>query len=107
MEKLDNLDKKILSILSKNARIAFKDVAEACDVSRAAVHQRVPVPGNPEPQCLRRFLVIRIRPHAGSAVYRYIHIFLPLLSACIKSLPLYQSDAEIQMSPGRSLYYFE
>ena len=41
MEKLDNLDKKILSILSKNARIAFKDVAEACDVSRAAVHQRV------------------------------------------------------------------
>ena len=28
MEKIDNLDKKILSILSKNARIAFKDVVE-------------------------------------------------------------------------------
>lgn len=41
MEKVDNLDRKILSILSKNARIAFKDVAETCDVSRAAVHQRV------------------------------------------------------------------
>ena len=27
MEKIDNLDKKILSILSKNARIPFKDVA--------------------------------------------------------------------------------
>ena len=40
MEKIDKLDRKILSILSKNARIAFKDVAEACDVSRAAVHQR-------------------------------------------------------------------
>ena len=41
MEKIDNLDKKILSILSENARIAFKDVAEACGVSRAAIHQRV------------------------------------------------------------------
>ncbi len=41
MEKIDRLDKKILSILSKNARIPFKDVAEECNVSRAAVHQRV------------------------------------------------------------------
>ncbi|MDE6807372.1 MAG: Lrp/AsnC ligand binding domain-containing protein [Prevotella sp.] len=41
MEKLDNLDKKILSILSKNARIPFKDVAAECNVSRAAIHQRV------------------------------------------------------------------
>jgi Lrp/AsnC family transcriptional regulator for asnA, asnC and gidA len=41
MEKIDNLDKKILSILSKNARIPFKDVAEECNVSRAAIHQRV------------------------------------------------------------------
>jgi len=41
MEKIDNLDKKILNILSKNARIPFKDVAAECNVSRAAVHQRV------------------------------------------------------------------
>lgn len=41
MEKIDNLDKKILGILSKNARIPFKDVANECGVSRAAVHQRV------------------------------------------------------------------
>lgn len=41
MEKIDNLDKKILSILSKNARIPFKDVASECNVSRAAIHQRV------------------------------------------------------------------
>jgi Lrp/AsnC family transcriptional regulator for asnA, asnC and gidA len=41
MDKIDNLDKKILSILSKNARIAFKDVAAECNVSRAAIHQRV------------------------------------------------------------------
>ncbi len=41
MEKIDILDKKILSILSKNARMAFKDVAAECGVSRAAIHQRV------------------------------------------------------------------
>ena len=41
MEKIDYLDKKILSILSKNARIPFKDVAAECNVSRAAIHQRV------------------------------------------------------------------
>jgi Lrp/AsnC family transcriptional regulator for asnA, asnC and gidA len=41
MEKVDNLDRKILSILSTNARIPFKDVAAECDVSRAAIHQRV------------------------------------------------------------------
>ena len=41
MDKIDNLDKKILSILSKNARIAFKDVAAECNVSRAAIHQCV------------------------------------------------------------------
>lgn len=41
MEKIDRLDKKILSILSKNARLPFKDVAAECNVSRAAIHQRV------------------------------------------------------------------
>ena len=41
MDKIDFLDKKILSILSKNARIPFKDVAAECNVSRAAIHQRV------------------------------------------------------------------
>lgn len=41
MEKIDNLDKKILSIISGNARIPFKDVAAQCGVSRAAIHQRV------------------------------------------------------------------
>lgn len=41
MERIDNLDRKILKILSTNARIPFKDVAEVCGVSRAAIHQRV------------------------------------------------------------------
>jgi Lrp/AsnC family transcriptional regulator for asnA, asnC and gidA len=41
MEKTDNLDKQILGIISRNARIPFKEVAEECGVSRAAIHQRV------------------------------------------------------------------
>lgn len=40
-DKIDKLDRKILSILSTNARIPFKDVASQCGVSRAAIHQRV------------------------------------------------------------------
>ncbi|MDR2042607.1 MAG: Lrp/AsnC ligand binding domain-containing protein [Tannerella sp.] len=41
MEKIDKLDRQILGIISKNARMPFKEVAEACGVSRAAIHQRV------------------------------------------------------------------
>ena len=41
MEKIDNLDRKILSIIMRNARIASKDVAQECGVSRAAIHQRI------------------------------------------------------------------
>jgi Transcriptional regulators len=38
---LDHIDLHILSIITKNARIPFKDVATEVGVSRAAVHQRV------------------------------------------------------------------
>lgn len=41
MEKIDNLDRKILSIIMRNARIPSKDVAVECGVSRAAIHQRI------------------------------------------------------------------
>lgn len=41
MDKIDKLDRQILNIISRNARIPFKDVAEECGVSRAAIHQRV------------------------------------------------------------------
>ncbi|MDR1880823.1 MAG: Lrp/AsnC ligand binding domain-containing protein [Tannerellaceae bacterium] len=41
MEKIDKLDRQILNIISKNARVPFKEVAEECNVSRAAIHQRV------------------------------------------------------------------
>ena len=41
MEKIDNLDRKILHIIMRNARIPSKDVAVDCGVSRAAIHQRI------------------------------------------------------------------
>lgn len=41
MDKIDELDRKILRIITQNARIPFREVAEQCGVSRAAVHQRV------------------------------------------------------------------
>ena len=41
MEKIDNLDRKILNIVMRSARIASKDVALECGVSRAAIHQRI------------------------------------------------------------------
>ena len=39
--KVDALDMKILNIISKDARIPFRNVAELCGVSRAAIHLRV------------------------------------------------------------------
>ena len=41
MLTVDDLDKKILEMISCNARLPFKEVADVCGVSRAAVHQRV------------------------------------------------------------------
>lgn len=38
---LDEVDLRILEIISRNARIPFKDVAAEVGISRAAVHQRV------------------------------------------------------------------
>ncbi|MCM1405565.1 MAG: Lrp/AsnC ligand binding domain-containing protein [[Clostridium] fimetarium] len=41
IDNIDNLDRKILSIVMHNARIPSKDVAQECGVSRAAIHQRI------------------------------------------------------------------
>lgn len=38
---IDELDRKILSILTRNARAPFLEVAAECKISGAAVHQRV------------------------------------------------------------------
>ena len=38
---LDNLDKKILRMIAEDARVPFLEVARACNVSGAAIHQRI------------------------------------------------------------------
>lgn len=39
--KLDHLDRKILELIRADARIPFLEVARACNVSGAAIHQRI------------------------------------------------------------------
>ena len=38
---LDSLDKKILHLIAEDARIPFLEVERACNVSGAAIHQRI------------------------------------------------------------------
>jgi len=40
-QKLDSLDKQILQLIANDARIPFLEVARACNVSGAAIHQRI------------------------------------------------------------------
>ena len=39
--RLDALDKKILRLIAEDARIPFLEVARSCNVSGAAIHQRI------------------------------------------------------------------
>lgn len=41
LPNIDELDEKILKLITKNARIPFLEVARECGVSGAAIHQRV------------------------------------------------------------------
>lgn len=40
-QKLDRLDKQILKLIADDARIPFLEVARVCNVSGAAIHQRI------------------------------------------------------------------
>lgn len=40
-QKLDKLDKWILRLIAEDARVPFLEVARACNVSGAAIHQRI------------------------------------------------------------------
>lgn len=40
-QRLDRLDKHILRLIAADARIPFLEVARACNVSGAAIHQRI------------------------------------------------------------------
>lgn len=38
---IDELDRRILSIITKDAHVSTKEIADLCNVSRGAVHQRI------------------------------------------------------------------
>lgn len=38
---IDSLDRKILALITENARIPYLEVARECNVSGAAIHQRI------------------------------------------------------------------
>lgn len=40
-QKLDKVDKQILRMIAEDARVPFLEVARACNVSGAAIHQRI------------------------------------------------------------------
>jgi Lrp/AsnC family transcriptional regulator for asnA, asnC and gidA len=40
-QKLDKLDRQILKLIAEDARIPFLEVARVCNVSGAAIHQRI------------------------------------------------------------------
>ena len=41
IQNLDKLDKRILHMISEDARVPFLEVARVCNVSGAAIHQRI------------------------------------------------------------------
>lgn len=41
MANIDSLDEKILNLIANDARIPFLEVARECNVSGAAIHQRI------------------------------------------------------------------
>lgn len=40
-QQLDDLDIQILNIIAKDARVPFLEIARICDISGAAIHQRI------------------------------------------------------------------
>lgn len=40
-QQLDELDRKILTLITQNAKIPFLEIARECGVSGAAIHQRI------------------------------------------------------------------
>ena len=96
MEKIDNLDRKILQIVMHNARIPSKDVALVCGVSRAAVHQRI-----------QRLIDMKVITGSGYHVNPKIlgyatctYIGVNLERGAMYSDVVSELDKKIQMIPG-------
>ncbi|MDE6459353.1 MAG: Lrp/AsnC ligand binding domain-containing protein [Paramuribaculum sp.] len=72
--QFDSLDKKILSMLSENARIPFLEIARECGVSGAAIHQRIQKLMNSD--IIQGFETLVNPSSAGYETCAYIGFFL-------------------------------
>ena len=57
IQKLDKLDKRILHMISEDARVPFLEVARVCNVSGAAIHQRIQKLTNMGILCGSQFII--------------------------------------------------
>lgn len=101
MERIDNLDRKIINRLTRNARTPSRDIAEECGVSRAAIHQRI--------QRLQEMKVITgssyiIDPHAlGYSTCTYIGVKLEkgsLYRDAVREIEKIQEVVECHFTTG-------
>lgn len=88
---IDELDRKILSLMVSNARMPYMEIARECGISGAAIHQRVKKLENSGIITGSRLLV---RPHTlGLNVCAYVSISLaeankyPEVVASLKKIP--------------------
>ncbi len=71
---IDELDEKILKLITKNARIPFLEVARECNVSGAAIHQRVQRLQNIGVISGSEFIVSPEKLGYGTCAYMGIHL---------------------------------
>ena len=74
IQKLDKLDKRILHMISEDARVPFLEVARVCNVSGAAIHQRIQKLTNMGILCGSQFIIDPEK--IGYETCAYIGLFL-------------------------------
>ena len=97
--QLDTLDEQILKLIADNARIPFLEVARACNVSGAAIHQRI--------QKLTNLGILKgseyvIDPEKiGYETCAYIGIYLKDPRCCNESIGSYSRDCGMPFYNGQ------
>ena len=106
--QLDELDEKILKLIIGNARIPFLEVARICNVSGAAIHQRI--------QRLTALGVIKgsefivDNTKVGYDTCAYVGIFLnspgqfPSVTEALKNVAIKDGDLEIEIDESAEFY---
>ncbi|MCH7658223.1 MAG: Lrp/AsnC ligand binding domain-containing protein [Bacteroidetes bacterium] len=91
--QIDKLDRKILSIITRNARVPYLEVARECNVSGAAIHQRINRLFN---KGILKGSEFKIDPEKlGYKTCAYIGVFLDHASLCDKVVEKIKEIPEI------------